>query len=543
MKYVNDQSDTDYRKYRLTYEGGSAFVEAYLKRFTLREDLLDFKARKSVSYCPSFAKAALIDIRNSIFQRLSEVTRVGDARYVSSTKGEDGGVDGSNTSMQHFLGSVVLDELLPMGKVVIWVDSSKGFNRKPYVYIYRIEDLAGVDDIDNPRTILLRDKQAIYDDLGLLTGTKTVYRYARVTPKGVEVSTLDVNKKVVPGTTEFLKLNKLPVIVLKIGDSLLKDVADYQIALTNIVSSDVSYVLRANFPFYVEQYDVGADLIAKQMATPAVSDPSTVQKNVKDDGVNIGTTSGRRYAKGIDAPRFISPSTDPMFASMSKQKDMKHEMRSLVNLSLSNLTPTRSSSESKEHDDNGLDAGLAYIGQELERGERFIIEIWHMYLGSDADTHVSYPKNYSLKTDEQRQLEADKDLDMVGKLPTLIGQKELTKRALIKLFGNTLDAVKSLEMLAEVDSAQVLTIDPLVLHKDLEAHLVGQEYASSLRGYPKEEALKAAEDHAAKLSRIAVAQSEASILAGNNKINTPGISTGASENEKKRIDALENKNV
>ena len=44
-------------------------------------------------------------------------------------------------------------------------------------------------------------------------------------------------------------------MLLDIGDSIIKDVCDYQIALLNLLSSDVSYALRANFPFLVKQDD------------------------------------------------------------------------------------------------------------------------------------------------------------------------------------------------------------------------------------------------------------------------------------------------
>ena len=52
-----------------------------------------------------------------------------------------------------------------------------------------------------------------------------------------------------------LKLKRIPFVLLDIGDSLIKDVCDYQIALLNLLSSDISYALRSNFPFFVRQED------------------------------------------------------------------------------------------------------------------------------------------------------------------------------------------------------------------------------------------------------------------------------------------------
>ena len=538
----------DHRKWRLTYEGGQRFIEEYLIRFSTREAVEDFEARKSMSYCPAFAKIALTDIRNAIFSRLFEIDRKADAAYMQATQGLNGGVDGRGTSMQQFLGANVLDELLPMGSVAVWVDNTISVSN-PYLYIFKIEEILGVDSEDNPTKILLKDTLPTHDDLGMLGKSKTVFRLAELTEKGVLVSFLDTNKKHLNDPAPaLLKLDKLPVIVLKIKESLLKDVADYQIAHTNLASSDMNYTLRANFPFYTEQYDVAADMMAKQVALSTAEDTDVAQKDLADRGIDVGVTTGRRYPKGLDRPGFISPPTEPLEASMDKQKQLKEEIRLLVNLALSNMSPTRSSSESKQHDQQGLEAGLAYIGQELERAERYIADIWHQYLGSDTIIYISYPNSYDLKTDEQRQIEASKDLDMVSKTPSLVAQKELTKRAMLKLFGTSLDHSKMEQINDQIDSAQVLAIDPIILHKDLEAHLVSNEFASGLRGYPEGESVQAGLDHADKLSRIAVSQAEASIIAGGGKDvdipkpNTPGINTPLTESEKRAQDREDRRN-
>ena len=53
-------------------------------------------------------------------------------------------------------------------------------------------------------------------------------------------------------------MTRIPFILLDIGESLMKDVANHQIALLNLGSSDVSYALKANYPFYTEQQDLRA---------------------------------------------------------------------------------------------------------------------------------------------------------------------------------------------------------------------------------------------------------------------------------------------
>ena len=68
----------DWAKWRLTYSGGEEFRDTYLERFTTREDNADFVTRKNITPIPAFAKAAINDIRNAIFQRMLYITlRVG----------------------------------------------------------------------------------------------------------------------------------------------------------------------------------------------------------------------------------------------------------------------------------------------------------------------------------------------------------------------------------------------------------------------------------------------------------------------------------
>ena len=64
-----------WHKFRLTFKGGTDFIKAYLQKFSVREDYTDFQNRMKMAYSPSHAKAAVIDIKNSIYQRMSDVVR------------------------------------------------------------------------------------------------------------------------------------------------------------------------------------------------------------------------------------------------------------------------------------------------------------------------------------------------------------------------------------------------------------------------------------------------------------------------------------
>ena len=528
LRYKDYKKDASHwQKWRLAFEGGDDFIKAYLKQFSSREDTNDFAARLAMTYSPSFAKEAIIDIRNSIFQRMVEVQRHGSEEYVEACNTD---VDGNGTTMTQFMGSVILDELLVVKRVGIWIDRGEG---APYLYMYQVEDIFNWDDAGNPTSILLRDYEPALDDkYGLTTAPKEQYRHARVvtTESGkqqVEVTFLDSDEKQI-GDVEVLDFDQIPFVMPMIQESMMKDIANYQIALLNLASSDINYVLRANFPFYTEQYDAKADMMSKFMEHPP--EGSEIQQP-EGQTSKVGVTTGKRYPVGVDRPGFIAPPSEPLQASMDKQEQLKQEIRTLVNLSLSNISPTRASRESKQQDEKGLEAGLSCLGQELEKAERKIAYFWQQYLGDTEAYNVSYPKDYSLKTDAERQAEADADLKLIDRLPSQSAKKELSKKMMTTLFGGRLTAKKLAEILEEIDNLEVVITDPDRLYSDLENHLVGNKTASTSRGYSEAESEKAIADHADKLSRIAVAQSEAAIIAG----NTPGVETGITEKEKKDV--------
>ena len=55
-----------------------SFVTSYLEQFSaIVRSRKDFNGRRAVTPIPAFAKAAVNDIRNSIYQRMSDVLRIG----------------------------------------------------------------------------------------------------------------------------------------------------------------------------------------------------------------------------------------------------------------------------------------------------------------------------------------------------------------------------------------------------------------------------------------------------------------------------------
>jgi hypothetical protein len=300
-----------------------------------------------------------------------------------------------------------------------------------------------------------------------------------------------------------LNLKKIPFVLLELSDSLLSDVADYQVALLNLASSDINYALKSNYPFYVEQYDWKSETPYLKppgpggQVTTIVAD--TTQEKVRE--VKIGTSTGRRYPTGTERPGFISPSSEPLRISMAKQEQLKEEIRQLVHLAVASLSATRQSAQSQNNDLQGLEAGLSYIGLELQHAERKIAEFWGMYEGTDG-AQVYYPTQYSLLSDEERRVAAAQLKDLLPMVPSITFRREVSKKIVDIVLGSKIDARLLLKIKNEIDKDPVVIGDPSVIEQDVVNGLVDLETASAARGYPKGTVDKAKQDHADRLKRI-----------------------------------------
>jgi hypothetical protein len=512
---IYDAKIDDWTKYRYTIEGGRNFVDEYLERLSTREDDTDFTTRRDLSYCVAIAKSVIIEIKNSIYQRLIDISRTGGSIiYQEAVAGRDGGVDFCGNSMTSFIGTKVLLDLLAIGKIGVFVDKfpkvdgtkADNYGNRPYLYTYRAEDIMSwtKDTCGNFTRLYVRSYDYEKDDLGYPTDYIESYKSFELTEEGVLCRLFDSEEKEQSQT--LLPIKEIPFFVFELSDSLLTDVADYQIAATNLASSDLSFALRANFPFYTEQYSPGADLADILKMDP---EGTTSNDTVKNQSINVGTQHGRKYPKGTERPAFINPSTDPMRASMDKQESMKEEIRQLVNLAITNIDPKRASAESRAFDEKPLEAGLSYIGLELEYGERRLAHFWSIYDGSDEPT-ISYPQNYSLRNDADRRAESKDLLELSPKIPSKSFQRVIAKNVVETLYGTKLSKEALDKIKVEIDESAIVNIDPSLILQDHEAGLVSDKLASTLRGYPTGETEQAAKDHAARAARIALAQSSVS---------------------------------
>lgn len=524
-------SYAEWERWRMTFEGGPSYRQTYLKMFSKREDTTEFRERLEITPIPTFAKAAIGDVRNSIFQRMVDIVRKGGSdAYHTAVAGLDMGVDRRGSSMNAFVGRKVLEELLVMGKVGVFVDAPSLSGKtladvgthRPYLYVYQMEKILSYactsqEDQSEFSALLLEDTVTTYNSENRLPSEEVKrYRHLWIGENGkVNIQFYDTDENPIdrdgnPSGPVELNLTRIPFVLLDIGDSMLKDICEYQIALLNLVSSDVNYALKANFTFYVEQKDkrgLGAHLKGAgtdQDGTSTVGGQGSYDKEHK-----TGVSQGRYYPMGAEAPSFINPSSEPLKASMALQEKLEQDIRRLINLAIQSLG-SRQSAESKGMDNAGLEAGLSFIGLILESAERQIAEHWAAYEETNISSRqiptIKYPDRYSLKNDGDRITEAKKLSELITDTPSNKARKELWKSLVEKLLGGKVGPDVISTIYDEIDKADYTTANPKVIIDSNEAGLVGDQLASIALGFPEKEYLKARDDHMERILRLAARQ-------------------------------------
>jgi hypothetical protein len=529
-------------KWRLAYEGGHEFKRVYLKKVSTRETEDDFNHRFEMSYVPRFAAAAIDRVKDSLYMRFCEISRVGGSdAYQAAVLGRNNGVDLVGSSMNSFMGCEILPELLLMKYVGIYVDSPsltgqetlvEVTGKNPYLYYFSAEEIRSWVCEEGPNNeeysaVLLKERCHTYDkEFGLPIGTTCRYRYLWKEDGTVKLAYYNEDGNQVDADNIAseriydLKIKRIPFILLRIKRSLMQDICDYQIALMNLASTDMWYALKANFPFYTESYDPKSEWL-RYMRAPnpdantvgqaeGVANPgeAAAAKIATDMEIKAGPTYGRRFPMGGDRPGFIHPSSEPLVASMQKQDRMMAEIKMLVNLAVAENRPKQQSAESKGLDEIGLQAGLTYIGFVLQQAERKIAEYWTEYESGTKPATVNYPEKYSMPTDAEKSAEVDRLTETMEKVPSLTFKKEIAKKVakLTVEHDASTDIIKKIE--SEIESAQTMISDPDSVAKDVENELVDRKTASEARGWPVGAAEKAKAEGAERLARIQAQQSQ-----------------------------------
>ena len=431
----------DWNLWRETYLGGEEYVDTYLQKYSSREDADDFRVRKALTPNPTFAKSAIKDVRNSIFQRLANVTRTGgSSAYQKACAGEGRGVDGRGSSMTGFLGKEILDELLVLGSVGVYIDAPAEVSQTvlgattfaPYLYTYKVEQISNWvrNDPENPseyQSVVLDENVETFDDFyGLPSGSRKRKRHVWINElTGFVNVQMHYADEAEPRPVQELKLTKIPFVYFDLGESLIADVCRHQIALLNLWSSNVAYCSQAGFPIYTEMRDthgVGGHL--KKVQTSGTAEAGGQGSN--DTEIKVGVMRGRSYDVDSERPGFIHPSAEPLMASIDLCERLKKDVRELINLAVINLG-TQASAESKNLDNSGLEAGLSFIGLTLEAGERAIAYHWASYETS-VETQksiavIAYPQRWSIQSPAAIIADASALHDVVSKLPSREAKK------------------------------------------------------------------------------------------------------------------------
>lgn len=515
-----DKMVDNWKKFRFTYAGGKPFVGEYLvKRPAETEE--NYKLRVKMSHCPAHAKSNLNEIKNSIFTRMHQgVSREGGSQvYQAAVKGENGGVDRQHATMTKFIGSSLLPELLSIGKVGVWVDAPVA-GGQPYFNIYRAEDILSWEmDPENPghfSKVFLRRFSYKTDELfGFPSEETHSFRAIIKTEDGIAIVDLDEDQNILAQFT--LNLPSIPFVIAELTESLLTDVADYQVTLLNLDSADVMYCWSANQPIYTEQIDRNNEMLAlmgvdrnPDDSPDVIVDPITNEtrnKKFKRSGATrkVGATEGIGYAMGADRPDFISPPSDPLEVSMKKQEVLRDDIRTLINLSLTTVQPRAASAESKELDERGLEAGLSAIGLELEALENRLAELWADYEETKA-AKVNYPDEYELKSDRDRLMISEDLIKLKEKFPSQSIKVALLKQAVSTMLAGKIPNDDLEKMFVEIDEANGCTGDVEAIIKDHEAGLVSAATASKNRGYADGEAAIAQKEKDARIEASRDAQ-------------------------------------
>ena len=492
----------DWIKWRLIMNGGKEYKAAYLIQRT-SEIISEFNQRRDfLSPNPAFGTYSLIEVKDQLLLRInSEVRRSGGSQsYQQAIIGKNSGIDLNGASIQNWIATKILLELLFMGKVGVFVDALQDVSptkddTHPYYITYKAENIINWTSTQ----LLLKDSINILDDDGFPASIEERHIFVKQVDNHIEYQYFNASDEQVDKDTHLpsdisytVNVPEIPFHVFELSHSLFKDVADYQVALLNLASSDTSWIWRSNIPVYTEQSDPRGDLGAYE------------KRNDDEDPVRlIGDTVGQTYGKGLERPGYIHPSSEPLLAAMQKEDQFKAEIRQLLYLSISSV---RSSAESKKFDNEAMEAGFAAIGHELEIGENQLAEFYTLY-EQGTPAIAKYPESYENPTNAARLKSAKETADIRKGIPSETAQRELLKKETKILLEREVSDETLNKCIDEIQNAEGLTADPEDIRSDIEVGVLSRELGSKMRFYPEGDVEQAKKEHTERIAAIKAAQS------------------------------------
>lgn len=504
-------------KWRYCFAGGNIFKERFLEKISVDELDADFVKRKRLTPVGAFAAEGICEIRDEIYQHFPMIRRQGGPKsYQEAISGQNGGVDLCGNCMDSYMGEKILLELLLMGKVGLFIDmpktSEKGNllsenqNRRPYVYMYTREQILNwVPDTSSEnnefKAVWLQDDQYEYDEYGF--PSNAICRQRRIFRENGAVfeQIWDKEHGFQGSTPRKLGIKRVPFVLFEINDSLMRRVADHQIAHLNIESLDINFLINSNFATYLEE------------AEPLMPGQPATARTIK-----VGTTKGRQYPKGFQPPQYVNPSSETMKASIDKQEQLKIDIRRLLSLAISQIKQqtgdkAQGNINPQTSETSGTKSGFAAIGLTMQLGEQKTASYWAEWehgvsKGDSSPITIAYPTAYDSKSTAQRIVEAKSYTELTDKTPSKTGQKEINKAAIRTLLEGKVDEKTLATIDKEIDAATIIQIDATTIASDVQGGLVDPETASIARGYPKEASQKAEDYQARRAAAIVVSQTQ-----------------------------------
>lgn len=513
-RHKNFFHDLEWVKWRTCFEGGAAFRDEYLEKFTDREDPKDFERRRKLTPIPAFAKRSINAVKNAIAQRLPDVVRrEGTKEWEAAVAGDGRGVDLRGSSMNGYLVRNILAELLVMGRVGVLVDAPKLDTVEG-----RTVSQADVGDfqpflnrfVSEASPILIESQNDSRSDWSSVLLETQRHKFNLITKKNecirsfryywteetrgdlVNVVFLD-DTGVVKSHIHETDMDQIPFVVYDIGVSLMADACPYQITMLNMLSADSNYAIDANYSFLVRQR--GNDNIGSHLKGGKGSDTA-----------RTGATKGLYYGKNEAPPAFISPPTEPMTVSLELRNAMKAEIHELVTGSISGLGA-----------DGSIEAGLAFIGTVMQSAEQRIWDHWTRFEesreGKRKSTVVAYPLDWSQKTEQERNEETKALLELSAMMGGQKAKKGLVKMAIDSRYRGKISTPDIDAMKLEIDKAPYSTSDPKIIIPAVEKKIFSAETGALALGANAGEGTKAMDDAAKRAKVVVAAQAEAGRIA------------------------------
>jgi hypothetical protein len=310
----------------------------------------------------------------------------------------------------------------------------------------------------------------------------------------------------------FLDMPRIPFVIGELTQSLMSEVADYQIALLNMESSDVYAAIKNNFSFYVEQYDPQAENAYAKIKNADGVDALETDETQQQRSQIHGVAMGRKYPKGLERPSFINPSPEPLSISMEKEDRIRNDIYRLVNLNISMMESKHASEASRKMDYRGLETNLSYIALELQYIDSEIAVVWSLYQNT-ASAVVKYPNNYELRGTRERREEATSLLKSLGEVTSQPLRKQIVIKAAHLLFNGDLTD-SEIRVLIEQLKAEKVILTSDESQTLIEAGVMSRKFFGTQLGLPDNVVKEAMDEHAERAANLVRAQNDAGDAGG-----------------------------